>query len=54
MRMFTVVGEMQGEMAGTPSTSGSRVCCCTAFFLPPGQSTPRQSPALVMVSSDTR
>ena len=37
--MFTVVGEMQGEMAGPPSTSGSRACCRAAFILPPGQST---------------
>ena len=42
---------MWDEMAGTPSTSGSRACCHAAFFLPPGQSTPRWSPALTMVSS---
>ena len=43
--MFTVVGEMQGEMVGTRSTSGSRACCRVVFFLPPGQSTLRRSPA---------
>ena len=53
-RVYTVVGEMRDEMAGTPSTSGSRVCCRAAFFLPPGQSTPRRSPALAMVSSSAR
>ena len=42
--MFTIVGEMRDEMAGTPSTSG----CCAAFFLPQEQSTPRRSPALTM------
>ena len=52
--MFTVVGEMRDEMAGTPSTSGSRACCHAAFFLPPGQSTPRRSQALAMVSSGAR
>ena len=52
--MFTVVGEMRGEMAGTPSTSSSRACCHPAFFLPPGQSTPRRSPALTMDSSGAR
>ena len=46
---FTIVGEMRDEMAGTPSTSGSHACCRAAFFLPPGQSTPRRSPALAKV-----
>ena len=32
MSMFTVVDEMQGEMAGTPSTSGSHACCRAAFL----------------------
>ena len=50
-RMLTIMDEMRGEMAGTPSTSGSHACCHAAFFLPPGQSTPRRSPALAMVSS---
>ena len=48
--MYTIVGEMRDEMAGTPSTSGSRAYCRAAFFLPPGQSSPRRSPALAMVS----
>ena len=47
----TVIVEMRDEMAGTPSSSGSRACCRAAFFLPPGQSAPRQSLALAMVSS---
>ena len=50
-RMFTVMGEMRDEMAGKSSTSGSRACCRTAFYLPPGQSTQRRSPALTMVST---
>ena len=46
--------EMRDEMAGTPSNSGSRACCRAAFFLPPGQSAPRQSLALAMVSNSVR
>ena len=53
-RMFTVVGEMLDEIAGTPNTSGSCAWCCAAFFLPPGQSTPSRSPELAMVSSGER
>ena len=49
--MFTVVGEMQSDMAGIPSSSCSRACCRAAFFLSSGQSTQRRSPARAMVSS---
>ena len=41
-RIFTVVGEMRGKMADTPSTSGSRACCRAALFQPSGQSSPRR------------
>ena len=39
------------KMAGTPSTSGSRACCCATFFLASGQSTPRQSLRLIARNS---